>query len=396
MSSLRRSPIALLVGLAAWALGCNVYEPSLLGGTADGGSEACSSTCGGACVDLVSDPKNCGACGKTCKSTCTASLCDPDVVIDQRNAPHAIAVDATQAFFTEYSAVQITGVDKLTGQNLVVVSGQAVYPEGLVLDPTFVYWTNANDKVGALGRAPKIPGPPPPPLPLAKSLPTPSAIALDGNGNVYFATGPSNKAPNCLATDYASAIVRCPTSGCYVADGCPTSGGPQVVITESAPPSALVISGTTLYFASRSGKTLKSCTLPACSGLSGFPATLSGPTDVAISSDSVYVADADGGNVVRCDRVTRACAPIATKIDQPWRLAIDGNDLFFTSYGKAVKNAAGLWRCKLPDCAGGPTKLAAGTSFYGITVDAQNVYFTAEGSTAGTSLDGKILRLARP
>ncbi|CAN5395813.1 hypothetical protein BH09MYX1_BH09MYX1_25040 [soil metagenome] len=383
------APFAFAVALAS-VCACNVYDPSLLDPT-DGGGDACT-TCGGKCVDLTTDPTHCGACGKTCKGTCAASTCQADVLLDGRNAPHMIAVDDTQVFFTEYSAVQITAVDKLTGQNLVVVAGQAVYPEALVLDATDVYWTNANDLVGGIGKAPKTGGG----AQLGKSLPTPSAIAMDGSGFVYVTTGPTNKAPSCASNAYTFSVVRCPTSGCFVQTGCPTSGGPEVVLTDTSVPSAIAIAGTTLYLASRTGRYIKSCTLPACSDLTEFPnSTLSGPTDLVVTADALFVADTDGGNVLRCDRVTKACVPLAGKIDQPWRMAASGKDLYFTAYGRGVAGAAGLFHCALPDCKGAPQKLASGTGLYGVAVDATNVYFTEEGSTGGSSLDGRVLRIAR-
>ncbi len=388
----RRSLHAALLALAPLAA-CNVYDPSLLdAGPADGGGgEACATTCGGKCVDVTTDKSNCGACGKTCANGCVAGLCEADVLVDSRNAPHAIVLDQSQIFFGESSSVQVSVIDK-DGKNLQVVTGQAVYPEGLAIDTAFVYWTNLSNLVGVVGQAPKIGGNS---VILGKSLPLPSSLAFDGSGMLYVATGTPNKAPNCLPTSYASSVLRCPTTGCYVANGCPTSGGPEVVLTETAVPSGITVAGGALYLTSRTGKWLKTCTLPACGNLTAFSVTLAGPTDVVATTDAVFVADTDGGTIVRCDRITKACATIADSIDQPWRIAVQGNDLYFTAYAKAVKGAAGLYRCALPDCKGGAVKLTAGTSFYGVAADTQYVYFTEEGSTAASSTDGRIRRLAR-
>lgn len=380
------------VAVVALGSACAVYDPSLLV-PADGGSEACTATCGGACVDLATDPKNCGACGKTCSAGCTAGLCDADVLATDRAAPHAIVVDDTQAYFTEFNSVQVTSVDKATGQNLSVVSGQAVYPEGIAIDPSFVYFTNSNDLLGSIGRSPKAGNGQM--TVLGKSLPTPTAITLDGSGNVYVTTQTNNKATGCLPTSYASSVMRCPSTGCFVPTGCPTSGGLEVVFTDNAVPTAIAVSQTTIFAVSRVGKWLKSCSLPACADLAGFTGTFGGPTDVVATSEGVYVADADGGAIVRCDRTSKSCSAIATGIDQPWRLATDGTTLWFTAYGSAKKGAASVQSCALPSCSGGPKKLTAGTAFYGITVDAKAIYFTEEGSRGGTSLDGKVRRLAR-
>ncbi len=377
------------VTLGVVASSCTVYDKSLLVEASDGGPDACSGTCGGKCVDLSTDPNNCGTCGKACTGACVGGACAADVLLEGRAAPHAIAVDSTQIYFAEYNAVQVVAVDK-AGKNAQVLSGQAIYADALVIDASYAYFTTNNDIVGAVGAAFKNGTGA---VPVARNVPSPASIAIDGNANVFFGTASPNKAPGCVASDYANQVMKCPLSGCIVT-GCPTSGGPTTVLSESAPITAITIEGTNLFVVSRQGKFVKQCTLPTCTGLVSYTGTFAGPTDVAVTADSLYVTDADGGAILRCDRTTHACASVATGIDQPWRAAAYANALYFTGYGKGVKGAGGLYRCVLPAC-GNVTKLAAGNGVWGLAVDNTNVFFTEEGTTGGTSSDGKISRVAR-
>jgi hypothetical protein len=376
--------------LAAEGAACRVYDESLLIAGTDAGPDACSATCGAKCVDLATDPANCGQCGKTCPGACVAGACAAEVLLSARSAPHAIAVDATQIFFAEYNAVQVVAADK-TGANPQTISGQAIYADALVIDANYAYWTTNNDIVGAIGATFKNGTGS---AQIARNVPSPAAIAIDGNANVFFGTGPTNKAPGCAVSDYANRVMKCPITGCIVT-GCPTSGGPSTVLTDSAPITGITIAGTTLFVVSRTGKAIKECALPACSGITSYTGAIGGPTDVAVTADSIYVTDADAGAILRCDRNTHACTAIATGLDQPWRVAAFATDLYFTAYAKGAKDAGGLYRCALPACGGGPKKLAAATGAWGLAVDTTHAYFTEEGSAGGTSVDGRVLRVAR-
>ena len=77
----RRSLLAV-VGLviSCSVISCSEASPKNSDGTGGGGADDCASgltPCGAGCVDLASDPANCGACGTVCtnQQTCTAGGC---------------------------------------------------------------------------------------------------------------------------------------------------------------------------------------------------------------------------------------------------------------------------------------------------------------------------------
>ncbi|HEY2516480.1 MAG TPA: hypothetical protein VGI39_36670 [Polyangiaceae bacterium] len=85
------------------------------GGSEAGGSDACSggacvdvvcpgseTACGGTCVDLASSSSNCGGCGHDCggpQSQCTNSVCQPQTLLGNIDAPTAFAIDPASIYF---------------------------------------------------------------------------------------------------------------------------------------------------------------------------------------------------------------------------------------------------------------------------------------------------------
>lgn len=74
------------------------------GGSGGAGGLACDddqAACGGACVDLRTDPLNCGECGRSCLgAACLAGFCRPEALtVGGEVAPYALAVDATHIYW---------------------------------------------------------------------------------------------------------------------------------------------------------------------------------------------------------------------------------------------------------------------------------------------------------
>ena len=392
---------ALLLLASSLLFACSIYDPSLLTAASDGGPsgdapyDACTATCNGKCVDSLRDAKNCGACGRVCEGACDDGTCAATVLASSRLGPRGIVLDANRFYITNHGSVSIEAGSKVDGSGLVIVAGVAVFPESLLLDGSNVYWTNNSSLLGAIGQISQSGGTW---YDMARDLPSPTVFALDAN-NFYVATGSPNQSPNCTTTAYANAIITCNKfSGCFKT-GCPSTGGPTVLVSDTVRPSGVAVDGSTLFWTSRQGKYLKRCALPACSAPETVIGTgLGGPTDVRVADGYVYVADTDGVAVLRCPTTGPSATPttITSKQADPLMLAVDATSVYFTSFAKGAPGAGSVVRCGLPDCAGGPVVLAKkGNAPWGIAVDDANVYWVEEGTAGENSSDGRVLRVKK-
>jgi hypothetical protein len=153
-----------------------------------GGCPAGQSECGGACVDVVADPQNCGRCGNVCGpgAICQAGACDcpndPIVTLATGSvSAFSIEVDETHAYWTNRDVGTVMKVPKRCGAPTVLASGMAG-PWDIALDATHVYWTNYDG--GSVMKVTKDGGDP---VVLASGQSLPLGIAVDVS-NVYWAT----------------------------------------------------------------------------------------------------------------------------------------------------------------------------------------------------------------
>lgn len=394
---------AVVPALAATLLaGCGIYDPSLLtatvtdaGEAGDAPFDACTATCNGKCTDSLHDRTHCGACGRVCEGECDDGTCAATVLASNRLGPRGLAVDASRFYIANHGSVTLESASKTDGSDPTVLVGQAVFPESILLDGADVFWTNNSNILGTVGRVPQAGGTW---YKMARDLPSPTALATDGT-RFYVATGAPNQSSGCTSTDYVNAIVTCDKStGCYQT-GCPSVGGPTVLFTDSVRITGVAVSGSTLFWTSRQGKYLERCTLPACASPEIVIATgLLGPTDVRVADGYVYVADTDGGSVVRCPIMGQCATPtlIVNKQADPLMLAVDATNVYFTNFAKGVVGAGTVARCRLPDCAGGPVVLAKnGNAPWGLALDDAYVYWVEEGTAGESSPDGRVLRVTK-
>jgi Stigma-specific protein, Stig1/IPT/TIG domain len=134
MRSLRGHVVwATLLAGSLWAPGCGSSTPGSgftdpdAGGGGGGEAGNCSApsrTCNGACIDVTSDPANCGDCGRTCDS---GSPCCGGICVQAAACSFAVAkVSQFRLYLSGAQWVTLTGAGFVKGMKVTVGDGRAV------------------------------------------------------------------------------------------------------------------------------------------------------------------------------------------------------------------------------------------------------------------------------
>lgn len=312
-------------------------------------------TCKGACTDLQTDPKDCGACGNVCAgalATCTAGKCGGPTVVYGPAASgvyQTVAADASNVTFltTELQRCAVTGCgpDGLTTTRIGgnVYSGGSVYVkagDGLYACPSSSCPSDATTLPNLI--AGKI---------------SATRAESDGLGGV-FVSG--------IAADSSGALIlRCTAAGCTTFGKWSFSASPYFGISEQ-----WVVNGTDVFFVGTSVGTSTSavvrCPIAGCGtdGASlkvlysvGTPGGDGHPTDLHVAKGTMVFND--GYNVLTCP--TTGCTS-PTIVAKSGAFDFDGDTLFVTY---ATTTNSTLYSCPASGC---------GTDY----VKATNLFTTAD------------------
>jgi hypothetical protein len=105
--------------------------------------EAGFAACGPLCVDLTSDPNNCGVCGHDCSGApCVMGACNGCVALTTATNPTALAVDPAYVYWTDGSSIwRINKDGSSNGQATPLVAGRAGAIVVVVPLQGNIYWT---------------------------------------------------------------------------------------------------------------------------------------------------------------------------------------------------------------------------------------------------------------
>lgn len=322
------------------------------GGDAGDGGIVCNQTvCGGSCVNVQTDPDNCGTCAHGCQGgTCSAGTCQAVTLASGTGS--LIAVDATNVYWFNGSFLK---VPLFGGASTVFCGGSPRGANALVSDGTNVYWS---DQIGGVYTCPV--GGCVNPTKLSTSYGDTAAtfggIAVDAN-NLYWTTD--------------SHVYTCDKQTC--------NGGNANIFANTGGVD-LVIDSTHAYWTT--GGAVLSCPLSGCPGnIAGqLVPTAQGASWIAVDGSQVYWTSGTTG-VKACNKAT--CLSPSTLFTGTIGNGVtaDGVNAYWIAVPGANYN---IDRCAVGGCGGTPTNVASGpgTSINALTSDATSVYWLTQNGTS--------------
>jgi outer membrane protein assembly factor BamB len=307
--------------------------------------------CGSTCVDLATDPKNCGACGAPCTGTCAGGHCTEPIVLAANEYPNSIALDASYVYWTNYSSGEIRRVAKSGGQPTTLDSSPGTYPWSIAVDAANVYWTAPNFYVGGADagvmQRPLDGGAR---IALGTQLDEPTNIAVSATTVFWTPSGGTDvvqtvpigggtvarfvagQAAGGAITIDANNLYWSTSSATYQA---PLVGGQPLQIGPASP--ALAVDGAYVYLATSNGSAASVLRVPIGGGPSVTLASSRPPSIVAVAVDAarVYWLEGEGtigmGAVAAVDKSGGTPVVLASGLQDPSALAVDDADIYFAN-----------------------------------------------------------------
>jgi hypothetical protein len=322
------------------------------------GACGCASQCGAACVDVSSDPDNCGTCGLHCAGSCAMGRCIVTLV-KAAGAQYDIAVNASQVIWgdTDLLGGGINEVALAGGPSVSLAPGQDV-SHGIAIDASDVYWTHA--ELETVMKAPLVGG-----AAVALGPGRDYGIAVD-DVNVYFIQVDD--------TTCARSIVSVGKQ----------SGALTVLVSNLGQANGIATDGQKVYWANTDTGEIMEVPVDGSSLPDAIATGQAGPFAIALDAMNIYWVNYNSGQIMqRALGAAPSVAPTQLAVDDPNTegIAVDESSVYFTNptTGQVKKVAMG----------GGPqTPLAKNQAGpMAIAVDSTSVYW------ANSSSGGSIMRL---
>jgi sugar lactone lactonase YvrE len=315
--------------------------------------------CPGPCVDLDSDPHNCGACAHDCLGgACSAGTCQPVTLFaatDSSEEADWIAVDAANVYWTGYVAQAVMSAPILGGTPVLLTRADG-NSHSIAINAQNVYWGDGT--AGAV-----------------------LAVPIGGGAARTIA---SAQAPYGVAADAASVYWTDQEAGTVLK--APANGGSAVTLASGlSGPAAIAIDATSAYFTTFGGSVMKvsldgGSPVALASGLG--QGTLPG---IAVGAQEVYWTDAATGTVMEVPIGGGAPVTLASGQVSPGGIAADSSGVYWVTAGDGSAGFNGTVM-KVGLDGGDPVTLVSGQPYpSGIALDAVSVYWA----------DGDVLRLAK-
>jgi hypothetical protein len=279
------------------------------------------------CVDLMSDPDNCGTCGHSCLGgACSGGTCQAMTLVSGLTDVYRMVVDADNVYWTEPNAERVS-MCPLAGcgtSPTVLATGQYDC-RGIAIDATTVYWTDY------------------------------------GGG----------------ATDD---VMSCAIGGC--------GNTPVPVATNQVGPLDVALQGTNIFWTDYNSSSVQGCALGSCATPVTYVSSEQSATGIAADADNVYWSDNTGTGSIKSCPILAGCGSgpttICDELVHPFRLATDASYVYWTDDTRVMRGSKD--GSSVDTLIDNGDNLGAGAS--DIVVDATNVYWQADGALVWCAVSG--------
>ncbi len=312
--------------------------------------------CGGACLDLQSDPKNCGVCGHDCKGqACQKGLCQPATLASSLATPWGVAIAGTSVYWTNSGDGTVMTLPVAGGVTPTTLANGQGTPLGIALDAADAYWVD-----GAGGII--------------------LQCALSGCGGVPRVLASGRTSPWGVAVDSTSAYW---TEGTAIARAALTDATLTPVGTDPKAAYPVAVDGVSAYWGDAVGSVYK-CAVAGCSTPTILASTvLKGAVQgLVIDAGNVYWTNRDVGAVAMVPKSGGTTTVLASSLSSPIGIAVDATTVYWANSGDGTV-------MKIPIAGGSAVTIATGQSGpFGVAVDSSYVYWTDQ-------MGGSVMRVVK-
>ncbi len=319
-----------------------------------------SGLCSGQCIDLTSDPLNCGSCGHSCGTmTCSMGGCDSVVLSTGFDPPGRLTIDSSNVYWSNLDGT-IKSVPIAGGATTTLASGLGA-GMGIGVDAQNVYAVSQDGRIVSAPLTGTMAV-----TVLATAQPQPYSLAVDGT-NVYWSTLGSGAGNG--------TIMACAKTGCGQVPTTLASG-----IHVQYPYGLVVVGGNVYWTSFNFGGEIN--VVPTTGGtFTNFSSNLGYPYEIsAAGSIMMVVLYGQGGAIATVPMSGGAASNVVGGQSFPTEGATDGVNGYWTLTIPSNEMGATLVKSSLT--SPGPVTLAANVQPAGsVAVDGTWVYWLTNDGT---------------